>query len=47
MSYPAMSFGDRFYVNRNGGTGERWVGTWPTGKEVSGLGCEKPLVGAT
>jgi len=48
MLYLTMSLGDWFCVNRKSGTGG---GGWAHLKDansmvVSGLGCEKPLVGA-
>jgi len=48
MLYPAMSLGDRFCVSRKGGTGGgRWVHLKGTNSiTISGLGCEKLLVGA-
>jgi len=47
MSYPAISLGDWFCMNRKCGTGGGgWVHPKGTNSmTVSGLGCEKPLVG--
>jgi len=47
MSYLAMSLRDRFCMSRKGRTGG---GEWVHPKSannvvISGLGCEKPLVG--
>ena len=48
MSYLAMSLGVRLYVSRKGGIGRGgWVHLKDTNSmAVSGLDCEKPLVGA-